>query len=91
MRCGDNVTVTVKPQDLKEFALFVLDEAKKQAETTPKEDVEMFSAEAAKYAGVSTNTLWRWAKTGYLKPHAYIGRKPLYLKSQFEKLKGVEA
>ena len=79
---GQNVTIAVTPADLKEFALVVAEEVK--AAITPSEppDVKLTSKETAAMLGVTTGTLWRWRKEGYLTPDGYIGQKPYYLKSK---------
>lgn len=86
---GTNVTLAVTATDLKEFALTILEEGKKmQAASSPATDVELTAAQVAKQLGVSTNSLWRWEKIGYLIPHGRIGKRPVYLQSQLEALKG---
>ena len=51
---------------------------------TPSEppDVKLTLKETAAMLGVTTGTLWRWRKEGYLTPDGYIGQKPYYLKSK---------
>ncbi len=86
LESGHNVTLNVTPADLKEFALAIAEEVK--AAITPSEppDVKLTLKETAAMLGVTTGTLWRWRKDGYLIPDGYIGQKPYYLKS---KVKGV--
>jgi excisionase family DNA binding protein len=81
---GENVTVAVSALDLKEFALTILNEAKKNA--APKQEKVFTSSEAAKLLNVSTNTLWRWEKTGYLIPATRVGKSPRYTEAQLTKL-----
>lgn len=88
IKADANITIAVSLMDLKEFALSLMDEARKQGEQQPREDKELNAQEAADVLGISTNSLWRWEKSGYLKPHARIGKRPMYLQSQIEKLKG---
>ena len=82
-----NVTIAVNPDDLQEFALYVIEKVTNEL-VKAKETVEekyLTSDETAKMLGVSTNTLWRWNKIGYLH-HVKVGRKSLYLLSEVEKL-----
>lgn len=86
---GASVTLAVTATDLKEFALSILEEGKKmQAATSPVTDEELSAKQVAKQLGVSLNSLWRWEKSGYLVPHGRIGKRPVYLQSQLEALKG---
>ena len=53
-----------------------------------KNDVEMLNqAQVCSYLGVSKATVWRWEKIGYLRPSTRMGSRPMYLKSEIEKLK----
>lgn len=77
--------VVVSPADLKEFALQILNEAKK----TNWEDNTLYTtSEFAKRHNVSTNTLWRWCKMGILKP-TKIGGKVWYKESDLRKEENV--
>lgn len=88
LNAGAAVNLTVTATDLKEFALSLIDEAKRQLEAKPKEDKELTAAQAAKALGISTNSLWRWERDGYLKPASRVGKRPIYLQSQIDELKG---
>lgn len=76
--------VVVSVTDLKEFALSLIDEAKNIV--PEKEDKELTAMETAKILGVSTNTLWRWERDGYLIPKR-VGKRPVYFQSQIDSLK----
>ena len=80
-----NVMVAVSVADLREFALYVMDEAKKEAEDNIREETYLTPPEVAKMIGVSTNTLGRWEKEKYLAP-LKVGRKSRYRKSDVEAL-----
>lgn len=84
---GANITLAVTVADLKEFALSIFDEAKKEAK--PKDDKVYDVREAANLLHVSTNTLWRWEKSGYFVPATRIGKSPRYTQSQIDTLKGM--
>lgn len=86
LEAGANVSVTVSVADLKEFALYLLDEGKEQGKTEREPEQWLTPKEAAEMLGVSGNTLWRWNNTGYL-CHVKVGRKPLYKLSDINKLK----
>lgn len=81
-----NVTVSVTPADLKEFALYVLeqkeaDKAQQQREKKPF----LTPAEAQKALGIKRTTLWRWERSGYLTP-IRLGRSPRYKREDVERL-----
>lgn len=90
MANGINVTISVTLNELKEFAdaliYNAMEEAKKNATTC--EGRIFTAAEAARYLGVSTNTLWRWERDGYLVPISRIGHSPRYSENQLKALKG---
>lgn len=82
---NENVTVAASAADLREFALFVMCEAKKAEQEKEKPEEYLTPNEVAKMIGVSTNTLWRWEKEKYLAP-LKVGRKSRYRKSDVEAL-----
>ena len=81
-----NISITVSIADLKDFALYLLDEGKEQGKTEREPEQWLTPKEAAEMLGVSGNTLWRWNNTGYL-CHTKVGRKPLYKLSDINRLK----
>lgn len=80
LESGANVTVSVTPFDLKEFATYLINQV--QATTEDKEEPESYLTpdEVADMIGVSKNTLWRWDKEHYLTP-VKVGRKSRYKRS----------
>ena len=82
---GQNVIIAVTPADLKEFALSVAEEVRSAMESSEPSDARLTLREAASMLGVTTGTLWRWRKTGYLVPDGYIGHKPYYMESRIKK------
>lgn len=79
---GANITLSVTPADLKEFALTIIEEAKKMSKEpeyyiTPDEVMKIFK--------VSRNTLWRWNRDKYLCAVKF-GNKIFYRKSDVNKL-----
>lgn len=85
---GANVNITVTPADLKEFALCLMDEAKREeAARKPKEDRELTRKEVMEMLHVSESTLWQWEQQKYLVPARRVGRRPIYLESQIKNLK----
>ena len=81
---GANVAITITPTDLKEFALFLVDElSSKNQDSEP--ETYMTPDEVADKLSVSKNTLWRWERTGYLVP-VKVGRKSLYKRSEIDSL-----
>ena len=81
-----NISITVSVADLKEFALYLLDEGKEQGKAEKEPEQWLTPKETAELLGVSGNTLWRWNNTGYL-THTKVGRKPLYKLSDIQRLK----
>ena len=76
-----NICIAVGINDLKEFGLSLIEEGRKMG----KAETYLTPDEVAKMLGVSTNTLWRWNKSGYL-CHVKCGRKSFYKKSDVESL-----
>ena len=84
-----NVLLVVSLDDLKELFYSLLDErdAERQAISESQHNEEMLSAdETATILGVQKNSLWRWAKSGYLVP-IKIGRKCFYKQGDIDRLK----
>ena len=83
LNSGHNVSITITPADLKEFALAVAAEvlAAQAGQSAQKEEVYMTTDEVAARLNVSTNTLWRWHRTGYL-THTKVGARPMYKESE---------
>ena len=87
---GANVSITVSADDLRTFFAEVAQQVinQEKAAQAAKNDVEMLNqAQVCSYLGVSKATVWRWEKIGYLRPSTRMGARPMYLKSEIEKLK----
>lgn len=86
---GTNTLIVVAPLDLKEAFLQWEKERKNELvspNSIPVPPEKYFTAEeAAEKLGVTKTTLWRWAKTGYLKKNK-VGNKILYKESDVLKL-----
>jgi excisionase family DNA binding protein len=84
MQSCANVQIVVSLTDLREMFNQWQDErdAMKPAE---KEDKLLTADEAANLLNITSVTLWRWAKSGYLKS-VKAGRKRHYWKSEIDKL-----
>lgn len=82
---GANITLSVTPADLKEFAMAIIAEAKELAKTGKEPEEYMTPEEVAKICGVTGNTLWRWNRDKYL-CFVKLGRKNFYRKSDIDKL-----
>lgn len=80
-----NVTLAISAADLKEFGLALIAEA--AAKPVEAEEKYLTTDEVCEILHVSSNTLWRWAKRGYLIPHK-VGRTPQYKLSDVENLRG---
>ena len=87
---GANVSITVSAEDLRVFFAEVAQQVIKQgkAAQATKNDVEMLNqAQVCSYLGVSKATVWRWEKIGYLRPSTRMGSRPMYLKTEVERIK----
>lgn len=85
---GANVTLSVTPADLREFALAIAKEIMDNAPTVkeePQQEAYLSNDEVSAKLGVSKNTLWRWGRDGYLKPFK-VGKKLFYKSSDVEAL-----
>ena len=85
----ENVLLVVSLDDLKELFNSLLDErdAERQAISESQHNEELVSAdETATILGVQRNSLWRWAKSGYLVP-VKIGRTCYYKRGDIDRLK----
>jgi len=85
---NQNVQLVVSASDLRELFNEWNDEreAEREAERKAMTEVERISSmDAEKILGVTSATLWRWGKTGYLVP-IKVGRKNVYLKSDIDRI-----
>ena len=80
-----NVSVCVTLADLREFVSEMLSEA--AAKPQEVEETMLSADEVCKVLGISSNSLWRWGKSGYLKGQK-VGRKVFYRKSDVDALQG---
>ena len=64
-----HISIVVTPADLREFAISLINETlAAKTEERPAEEEYLSPTDTASKLGVSKNTLWRWAKRGYLVP-----------------------
>lgn len=85
---GANVTLSVTPADLREFALAIAQEIRDNTPVVkeePQQEAYLSNDEVAAKLGVSLNTLWRWGRDGYLKPFK-VGKRVFYRSSDVEAL-----
>ena len=80
-----SVAVMVSLADLKEFVSEMMAEVAAKPQQT--EETMLSADEVCKVLGISSNSLWRWGKSGYLKGQKE-GRKVLYRKSDIDALQG---
>ena len=80
-----NVSVCVTLADLKEFGSEIMAEA--AAKPVEKEEKYLTTDEVCDILHVSSNTLWRWGKSGYLVPNK-VGRTPMYRQSDIDIIRG---
>ncbi len=82
---ANNIQVVVSLADLNEF----FEEKISEAVASRNQEIEeryLSVDEVCEALKVSSNTLWRWNKNGYLKPNK-IGRKSVYLLSDIDRLR----
>lgn len=85
---GSQVNVTVSVADLREFAMSLIEEARKmEAANAQAVDAELTASDVRRQLGVSAGTLWRWEREGYLVPCGRIGKRPIYRQSQLDAMK----
>ena len=82
MSGGANITLSVSGDDLKEFGASLIRQTINQM-TSEKNEVMLKTNEVAKKLGVDRSTLYRWDKSGYLKP-VRMGGVPRYRLSDVE-------
>lgn len=81
--------IVIDSEDLMEFVKEVFEEAKENA--VEKNQIEVSKRllsreEVMEELGVSSTTLWRWGKSGYLKP-IHHGSKVMYRESDIEEMR----
>lgn len=79
-----SVSVCVSLADLKEFVSEMIVEA--AAKPVEAEERYLSVPEVCELLSVSSNTLWRWNRTGYLRS-VKVGRTPQYKLSDVENLR----
>lgn len=79
-----NVTLAINASDLHEFGLALINEVASMNKGE-KEEIMLSADECCKVLNISSNSLWRWGKTGYLCGRK-IGRKVYYRKSDIDRL-----
>lgn len=85
---NQNVQLVLSASDLRELVNEWCDEREAQKEAVRKsmtESERISSTDAEKTLGVTSATLWRWGKSGYLVP-IKVGRKSVYLKSDIDRI-----
>ena len=85
INAGANVSITISPADLEEFALSIIDKMKQAQDHEQQTESYMTPDEVARVFDVTKNTLWRWDKIGYLKP-VRCGRRLHYKRSDVTRL-----
>lgn len=49
-------------------------------------NTKYYSEDVCKKLGITRSTLWKWGKSGYLKPDGKIGKRPFYFQSTLDKI-----
>ena len=82
------VIIAITTDQLKEAMAYFYEESQERTQKAieaNKEKPTITREEAAEMLNVTVQTLWRWAKSGYLTP-VKIGTKVLYRYSDIEKM-----
>ena len=85
-----NITVSLSANDLREFALDIIQQTKRELEDlviAQKLEAYVSRQRACEMLDVDSTTLWRWAKRNYLVP-ATVGGKKRYKLSDINRLLG---
>ena len=85
IKAHENVQLIVCPADLKEFALEIANEIKNEMREENEGANLVAKNEVCKLLGVTSSTLWRWKKTGFLKD-IKIGHKSFYRKNDLKRV-----
>ena len=83
-----NVSVSISINDLREFALDIIQQTKRELEDlviAQKSEAYVSRQRACEMLDVDATTLWRWAKRNYLIP-ATVGGKKRYKMSDINKM-----
>ena len=82
---GEQVSITISPRQLEEFALSIIAKVKEEQQREQQPESYMTPDEVARVFNVTKNTLWRWDRLNYLKP-VRCGRRLHYKRSDIENL-----
>jgi excisionase family DNA binding protein len=88
LKDGANVNLTIRANDLKEFARSIVEETRAIFDReldAKKPEVYYTIQEACEILGVGKKTLWRWNKRGYL-VSVKIGGLVRYRKSDLDRI-----
>ena len=85
---GNNITVAISLEDLRQFCKEVFVNAKYELEieiTESKRERYLSIKQACEMLGIDPSTLWRWRKRGYLAP-VEVGGKRKYRLSEIQEM-----
>ncbi len=88
LESGNNITVSVSLADLKEFAIVLIDNTKRELELvviSDKAETYPSPKQVCEILNVDLSTLWRWNKRGYLCP-SEVGGKRRYKMSDVKRI-----
>ena len=87
-----NFVLTVGANDLREFALDIIQQSKRELEDlviAQKSETYISRQRTCEMLEIDSTTLWRWAKRNYLVP-ATVGGKKRYKMSDINKLLNIK-
>lgn len=88
IKVNSNINITVKAEELMQFAEYIITKTRQEVTSTLKEDIperHLTRAEVCKALNVTNMTLYNWNKSGYLQA-IKIGKTVKYKKTDIDKL-----
>ena len=89
VNAGSNVHLMINAEDLRIYYESLIKDTISQLSPKKEKEVYLDVKQTCDILQVDRSTLWRWDKTGYLKPYR-IGGKVRYRLSEIDKILGGE-
>ncbi|MFV0539218.1 MAG: helix-turn-helix transcriptional regulator [Dysgonomonas sp.] len=75
LNSGENVSITIKLEDLREVFKEILGTLKLYPKSNTATEEYLSRKEVLNILKIDSSTLWNWEKTGYIKSFPFGGRK----------------
>ena len=89
VNAGSNVHLMINAEDLRIYSESLIEDTISRLSPKKEKEVYLDVKQTCDILQVDRSTLWRWDKTGYLKPYR-IGGKVRYRLSEIDKILGGE-